>query len=125
MEFAGYTITYVSPFQEQHPNKVTRGARLTVTRGDRFLATMKPGVNFFGGGATGVSTPDVLNRPGGDLYITILAFDSESATLTLDTSPLVSLLWLGGLTVAAGGLWSMTARRKERKPVSERRTADV
>lgn len=124
-DFAGYTVTYESPFQQQHPNKVTRGARVTVTRDDQYVAVMEPAANFFGGGGAGVSTPDVLTRPGGDLYITLRDLDSETAVLTLDTSPLIWLIWLGGLTAAAGGFWAMTARRRERKLVAERQTADV
>jgi len=125
VEFHGYDITYESPFQQQAPNKVTRGARLSITKDGEFVATMEPAANFFGGGSSGVSTPDVLNRPGGDLYITLLDLDSESATLAFDTSPMVLLIWLGGLIVAGGGFWSMSARRKERKTVGERPTADV
>lgn len=124
VEFAGFTITYESPFQEQHPNKTTRGARLSVNRGARFIATMTPAANFFGESA-GISTPDVLNRPDGDLYATLVDFDSESATLAFDTSPLIGLLWLGGLIAAAGGFASIAVRKRERKAGQERQKADV
>jgi len=124
VEFAGFTITYESPFQEQHPNKTTRGARLSVNRGARFITTMTPAANFFGDSA-GISTPDVLNRPDGDLYATVVDFDSESATLAFDTSPLIGLLWLGGVTAAAGGFASIAVRKRERKAGQERQKADV
>ena len=125
VEFAGFTITYESPFQEQTPNKTTRGARLSVTKGDRLVATMTPAANFFGANSAGVSTPDALHRPGGDLYATLLDIDSESATLAFDTSPLIGLLWVGGFTAAAGGFASMAVRRRERKAGQERHKADV
>ncbi len=125
VEFEGYTITYDAPFQQQFPNKVTRGARLEVTRDGQFIAVMEPAANFFGGDTTGVSTPDVLNQAGGDLYITLLDLDPSSATLALDTSPMVWLIWLGGAVIAAGGFWARSARREERKPVAERPSADV
>ena len=125
VEFAGFTITYESRFQEQDPNKTTRGARLSVTKGDRLVATMTPAANFFGANSAGVSTPDALHRPGGDLYATLLDIDSESATLAFDTSPLIGLLWVGGLTAAAGGFASMAVRRRERKAGQERQKADV
>ena len=125
VDFAGFTITYESPFQEHHPNKTTRGARLSVTKGDRFVAAMRPAANFFGANSGGISTPDVLNRPGGDLYATLLDLDSESATLAFDTSPLVGLLWVGGLTAAAGGFASMAVRRREQKAGQELQKADV
>lgn len=124
-QFNGYTITYESPFQRQTPSKTTRGARLTVLEDDRLVAVMEPAANYFGADTSGVSTPDVLSRPGGDLYVTLLNLDSESATLTFDTSPLIWLLWIGGLTVAAGGGWSFAARREEKQALEAKPTADV
>ncbi|MCZ6506224.1 MAG: hypothetical protein O6834_09675, partial [Actinobacteria bacterium] len=88
-------------------------------------ATMTPAANFFGANSAGVSTPDALHRPGGDLYATLLDIDSESATLAFDTSPLIGLLWVGGFTAAAGGFASMAVRRRERKAGQERHKADV
>ena len=112
--FAGYEVSYQETFTERHPNRTTHGARLTVSKDGRLVTEMRPTVNLFGTPAIGVPTPDVLHRPGGDLYITLLNVDPEIALLTFDTSPLIWLLWLGGLTTGAGGLLAMAARRKER-----------
>ena len=60
-----------------------------------------------------------------DLYVTLVNFDSDSSTLAFDTSPLIGLLWIGGLTAAAGGFASMAGRRQERKTGKERQRADV
>jgi cytochrome c-type biogenesis protein CcmF len=125
VDFAGFTITYESDFQEQHPNKTSRGVVLSVTRAGRPVGTLMPAANFFGADTGGVSTPDVLSGPRGDLYATLLDFDAEHVTVTFDTSPLIGLLWIGGLTAAAGGFWSMTARRRERKTGLERQKVDV
>ena len=123
--FAGNQITYESPFEETHPNKTTRGTRLVVTKDDRFIGILEPAANFFASGTAGVSTPDKLSSPQGDLYATLLNLDSESATLTFDTSPLIWFLWLGGLVTAGGGIWAMTSRRQERIKDDERQTVDV
>lgn len=123
--FAGFELTYESPFQRTEPGKVTRGARLSVTEEGRFVGFLEPSANFFGADAAGVSTPDVLSRPSGDLYLTLRDIDSETATITFDTSPLISLLWLGGLVTAAGGIWSVGARRRERADAGDRQTSDV
>ncbi len=122
--FAGFELTYESPFQEVTQHKTTRGARLTVLRDGRFVGIIEPSANFFGGN-TGVSTPDVISHPRGDLYASLIDLDSESADIAFDTSPLIWLLWLGGGVVAAGGFWSMRARKSERTEASERTTADV
>jgi cytochrome c biogenesis factor len=86
---------------------------------------MEPAANYFGADTVGVSTPAVLSRPSGDLYITLLGLTPEVAKLTFDTSPMIWLLWLGALTTASGGLLAMGVRRKERASVAERQTADV
>ena len=125
VSFADFEITYESPFSRVEPNKTTRGARLTVTRDGQFLGVLEPAANFFGGDTTGVSTPDSLVRPEGDLYLTLLDLEPASATLTFDTSPLIWVLWLGGLVTATGGFWSMSARRRERSSSGERQTVDV
>lgn len=125
--FEGYTITYESPFQQTPPGKTVVGARLTVTRGDRTVGIVEPSWNFFGA-QSGVGTPDVLHRPGGDLYFTLddLPEDAgDAVSISLDTSPMIWVLWLGGLVTVLGGFLAMRARRTERRMAEERPTVDV
>lgn len=124
--FEGYTISYESPFQRSTPSQTTVGSRFTVTREGRFVAVVEPAWNFFGG-PPGVGTPDVLHRPGGDLYFTLidLPADTGAVTVTFDTSPLIWVLWLGGLVTAGGGFLAMAARRRERVAAAERVSVDV
>ncbi len=124
VDFAGYQLIYESPFRRVEPNRVVEGARITVLRGATVVASLEPRANFYGD-AAGVVTPAVLSTPKGDLYLTLKALDSESLTLALDTSPMVWLLWLGGLTTAAGGAWSLLARKSARRDTVDRQSADV
>ena len=98
---------------------------MAVTRGGEFVTTLEPRANYYGADTSGVSSPAVLSTPKGDLYVTLRDLDSQSVSLALDTSPLIWLLWLGGLTAAGGGALALFARRRERKPLAERQTADV
>jgi cytochrome c-type biogenesis protein CcmF len=127
VDFQGYTVTYESPFRRDDVSKTTVGARLTVTRGGELVALVEPAANFFGADETGVSTPDVLHGPGGDLYLTLLDLpgDDRSVTVAFDTSPMIWVLWLGGLVTVSGGLLAMLARRRERLPAQESITAHV
>jgi cytochrome c-type biogenesis protein CcmF len=124
-EFAGYSLTYETPFRRVEPNRVVEGARITVSQDRRPVGILEPRINLYGSDGFAVFTPAVLSKPSGDLYLTLRALDSNQVTLTLDTSPLVWMIWLGGLTAAAGGVWSLTARRKERSAVLERQSADA
>ena len=66
-----------------------------------------------------------MSRPRGDLYLTLRSLDDETVRLGLDTSPMIWLLWLGGLTTAAGGFWSLAVRRRGRIVEEQRILADV
>lgn len=117
--FAGHTIVYVAPFQRAFPSKTSTGVRLEVTLDDGNRVVMEPTHNFFPGQPNGVATPAVHSGASGDLYVMLITLDGGTATIELDTSPLMWLLWVGGLTVATGGFWSFRTRRSERRALAE------
>ena len=124
--FQGYTVTFDAPFRRVTEAKTTVGARLVVTRDGAQVGILEPAANFFGSDASGVSTPDVLHSPSGDFYVTLLGIpETGSATFTFDTSPMIWVLWVGGITASAGGFLAMLARRRERAGVEDRQTVDV
>ena len=125
VEFAGYTLTYDAPFRREEPNRVVQGARVEVSRDDRIITVLEPRANFYDNEMGGIVTPAVMSRPGGDLYLTLRNLDDETVQLGLDTSPMIWLLWLGGITTAAGGFWSLTVRRRGRIVEEQRVLADV
>lgn len=104
VEFAGYSITYDAPFVRNEPNRRVEGVRLAVARDGEHITTLEPRVNHYAGASQGILTPSVYSRPTGDLYATLRTSVADGrVVVTLDTSPVVALLWLGGLTAAAGG----------------------
>ena len=125
VEFAGYELVYDAPFRRSEPNRVVQGARIDVYQGDRRITTLEPRLNLYGSNTSAIVTPAVMRRAGGDLYLTLRRIDSATVELGLDTSPLVWLIWLGGLTAAAGGFWSLAARKSDRAVTREELTADV
>jgi cytochrome c biogenesis factor len=66
-----------------------------------------------------------MTRADGDLYLTLRRIDADTIDLDLDTSPMIWLIWLGGLTTAAGGFWSLAVRRTERAAERDRVVAHV
>ncbi len=113
VRFAGYEVTYRSPFLEQKINKQVQGARLDVARGGEFVATADPLISVFSNSSTAIGTPAVISRFRGDLYLTLRTIGPEGITLKLDASPFQWLLWAGGLTVAAGGFVALKGSRVE------------
>jgi len=125
VDFAGYTLVYDSPFRRNESNRVVQGARVVVLKDERRLTTLEPRANLYASASSPIVTPAVMTRPDGDLYLTLRRIDAETIELGLDTSPMIWLVWLGGLVATAGGVWSLTARRAERAIERERATAGV
>ena len=113
--FAGYELTYRSPFLITEPHRRVQGATIEVYRDRDLITTLQPRANFFGNDTAGITTPAVHSGIGGDLYLTLIDIDPTGILLRLNTSPGIWLLWTGGLVTTAGGIWSLTARR--RRPV--------
>jgi cytochrome c-type biogenesis protein CcmF len=116
--FGGYELTYRSPFLVTEPNRRVQGANVIVTdQAGNLVTELAPRANYFGNDTSGITTPAVHSTWRGDLYLTLLNIDAEGILLRLNTSPGIWLLWMGGLLVAAGGFWSLSARRRIREPV--------
>ncbi|HUP17250.1 MAG TPA: heme lyase CcmF/NrfE family subunit [Acidimicrobiia bacterium] len=111
--FAGYELTYRSPFLTTEPHRRVQGATIEVYRDGDLVTTLQPRANFFGTDTSGITTPAVHSGVSGDLYLTLIDIDPTGILLRLNTSPGIWLLWTGGLVTTAGGIWSLTARRRQ------------
>ncbi len=111
--FAGYELTYRSPFLTTEPHRRVQGATIEVYRDGDLVTTLRPRANFFGTDTAGITTPAVHSGISGDLYLTLIDIDPTGILLRLNTSPGIWLLWAGGLVTTAGGIWSLTARRRQ------------
>ena len=116
--FDGWEVTYVAPFTVNEPNRTIVGARLDVSRDGRPVTTLRPRLAQYDNSAQAILTPSVHTTAGGDLYTTLRTIDPSSREIivALDSSPLQSLVWLGGLLAAAGGFISLRARRSTTQP---------
>jgi cytochrome c-type biogenesis protein CcmF len=119
--FAGYEITYDSPFIRDEPNRRVQGATVILSRGGETVATLQPRLNLFDNSAQAIPTPAVYTTVGGDVYLTLRLIDAGHVVLTLDSSPLMLTVWVGGLITAAGGF--VAYRGRLRAPVDHRKTA--
>ena len=117
--FDGWEIAYVTPFTRNEPNRTIVGARLEVSRNGDPVTTLLPRLASFGNSAQAILTPSVHTTPAGDLYSTLRTIDPDSREIivSLDSSPLQWLVWLGGLMAGAGGFISLRARRQSRSEV--------
>ena len=110
VEFAGYTLTYETPFSRTEPQRTVSGATIIAERDGEFVRELRPRQNVYPNFAQPVGTPEIHSTLGGDLYVTLRRLTSEGIVLDLDTSPMMWLVWLGGLVTTAGGFISARAR---------------
>lgn len=117
VEFEGYTLTAVDRYVERSAARVTAGAVIEVTRGERHIATMRPRIHAYGANRNAVPTPAVIYTPTHDLYLNLnstLGPDSTFVVLRLVKSPLVTWIWIGGALMALGTGISLGSRMSTR-----------
>lgn len=112
VDFAGYRLTYETPFVRTEPQRTVSGATITARRDGQVVAELQPRQNVYPNFAQPVGTPEIYSTLGGDLYITLRRLSPEGIVVDLDTSPMMWLVWLGGMVTVAGGVVAMTARSR-------------
>ncbi|MEX2279834.1 MAG: heme lyase CcmF/NrfE family subunit [Acidimicrobiia bacterium] len=117
--FDGWEVTYDAPFTRSEPNRTIVGVRLDVSKDGDAVTTLVPRLATFGNSAQAILTPSVHTTLAGDLYSTLRTIDPDSREIiiSLDSSPMQWLVWLGGLVTAAGGFISLRRRVGTRREV--------
>ena len=119
VSLGGYTLTYHQLVTEPLPSD----ARVIETRAELSVAGRQSGpvvtaLRDYPNSTTAIATPAVKSGVGEDLYVTLLAYDPATKTVTVRVfvNPLVSWIWLGGGIVAAGAVFAIWPDRR-RTPV--------
>ncbi len=106
----GFDLTYRSGFARDEPSRSVVGASIDIEREGRLVTTLEPRLNQYFGQSQAVTTPAVTTSLSGDLYLSLRSIDASGVTMEVSWFPLVWMVWLGGLTAAAGGLTARLAR---------------
>ncbi len=109
-QFEGYTLTALDTFMEQTPGRISAGAIVQVSRDGTLVGTLRPRLNVFGAGGRPIPTPAVLYRPSHDVYLNLnstVGPDTQFVVLRAVKSPLVTWIWVGGLVLVFGVIYSL------------------
>ncbi len=109
--FASMELTYFEPVIRQEPNREIRGARIVVSRDGKMVGVLEPGINDYFMQDQTIGTPAVATSFGGDLYLTLERFDTDSVIFKAIWFPYVWLVWAGGLLIGLAPAWAWLARR--------------
>ena len=93
------------------PNWTALEGRMTAQYGDGVLHEIKPQSRMFPAAQTQTSEAALLTRWNGQLYVVLGDGDSEGRwQVRVWWKPFVTLIWLGGILIALGGLLAMIGR---------------
>lgn len=109
--FAGYSLEYRAPFTRSEPNRDVIGARLFISQDGQTIGALEPRLNRFAGVGQFIPTPGVMSLLSGDLYVSAVDIQADTVTVDVWWFPLQWMVWLGGLVIAIGGVWSAIMRR--------------
>jgi cytochrome c-type biogenesis protein CcmF len=125
--FDGYTLTYVEPFVRATANRVEFGATFDLYRGGDRLGSLRPRLNDYENQVQAIPTPAVRTGLREDVYLSLVRIDGDTSRVTVDAYrfPLMWVLWLGGLVVFAGGVWSFAGRKRRREVAADLEAADA
>ncbi len=124
-----YTVTHERLVVEPLAND----ARVIETRAEvRYEGpqegTLNTALRDYPSSPTAIATPAVRTSLAEDLYVTLLASDAGTGTVTLHlfVNPLVVWIWIGGAVVGLGAVFAIwPERRAQAVTVEERRPASV
>ena len=112
IEFAGYELVHTGVSTVRNPNRLVSSAQIRIWRNGQPLGWAEPALSRFPGSALPIATPGINHSFTEDLYLSLTRIDEQGITLRAATAPYQWVLWLGGLTCAAGGLYSLGRRRR-------------
>lgn len=104
---AGHTVRLKNLWGREEPQRSVIGATMDVLgKNGAVIGTMEPRMNYYRVSDQPVPTPDVRSRISGDLYINLMAFESNGANATVKVivEPFVPWIWFGGLVIVIGAI---------------------
>lgn len=116
VEFAGYTVTFETTEEHPEADRLITDGHLVFRSGDEVDFVATPRLTAFANQPQAIGAPSVWSRPGGDIYVALSNLDPETVSVNMYRYPLMSWLWVGGVLMAAGGLWALGGRR-HREPL--------
>ena len=112
VDLGPYQAQVTSFFTRQGPNYTEAAARLQVREGGREVAAIEPSKRNFTTRQMTVSQAGIATLGLGQIYVSLGESHGDgSIDARLFWKPLVSLIWIGGLAMAFGGMLSLSDRQ--------------
>ncbi len=111
VRFGRFDLTLEGVFPRQGPNYSERVARIGVREGGRLVATVEPAKRRFAARASDTTEAGIATFGLSQLYLAPGEERDGGIAIRSSYKPLVLLIWLGAVVMAAGGGLSLSDRR--------------
>ncbi len=112
VQVSGYDFRFDGAEQKQGPNYLITEGRFTVTRGGKPVALLYPEKRIYTVRQMPTTEAGIYTMLSGDLYAVIGEANKDGSYVTrIYFNPLVVWMWIGALTMVAGGVLSLSDRR--------------
>ncbi len=128
MQIGSYKLIFNDTFSRKLRNAEQFGTVLSVWKGGKPIDTLYPARNFYPPPQTPSTEVDIRSTLVEDLYVIFLEFDPQTgiAIFKAFVNPLVIWIWIGGLVVIIGALFSVLPdRRRNRVPLAAERLSSA
>ena len=113
-----YTLTYVGSEERQEPNRQATIALFDVTKGGgggkppgSRITRLAPRMNQYPAMREPIGTPAVYSTLKGDLYVSIMNLDGNTAGILVLWMPMVGWIWFAVIMMGIGGLVALIPSR--------------
>ncbi len=122
-EIGDYGIRFEDIWGSDEARRFSITAELAILKGDRQVGTLHPRLNYYQMSDQPIATPAVRTRAHEDLYITLMAFEEDGASITIRTlvEPLVGWIWVGAVVIGIGALIALQHRSRRAEEARSRR----
>ena len=111
-EIAGYQVKLIGFIEREGPNYSESIVRFALSLNDKDIQLMEPAKRFYPARQTPTTEVAITTRNFSQIFISLGDPISEnSITVLLYFKPLVTLIWIGTIIMAFGGIISLTDRR--------------
>jgi cytochrome c-type biogenesis protein CcmF len=119
-EVGPYRLVYLGLSSLDTAHVENLSARLNVMRSGRMVEVLEPAKLLYKRQQQPATKVAIRSTLGSDLYVVLAGVDDKSGLVTFDVflTPLVSWLWLGGLTMALGTVVTIWPNAREREAIA-------
>ncbi len=113
---AKYELTFQDLKVEHGRNFTAVAADISVHKGEKLIAQLKPAKAFYGASKKNVSEIDIRRTLAGDLYLALTEVDNSQKLINLRImiKPLINWIWIGSFVMVLGTLAVMLSSLKQK-----------